>query len=64
MNEKPFYFVELSDIKLMRAAIEGRTDKSTLAAADLRNPSNIKAKRKIFKIFGLDADKGYSGNLS
>jgi hypothetical protein len=31
---------------------------------DLRNPSNIKIKREIFKFFGLDADKSYAENLS
>lgn len=30
---------------------------------DLKNPAHIKLKRKIFKAFGLDADKTYEENL-
>ena len=30
---------------------------------DLKNPTHIKLKRKIFKAFGLDADKTYEENL-
>ena len=30
---------------------------------DLRNPTHIELKRKIFKTFGLDADKTYEENL-
>ena len=30
---------------------------------DLRNPCLIELKRKIFKTFGLDADKTYEENL-
>ena len=30
---------------------------------DLKNPAHIELKRKIFKVFGLDADKTYKENL-
>ena len=30
---------------------------------DLKNPDHIELKRKIFKAFGLDADKTYEENL-
>ena len=30
---------------------------------DLKNPAHIELKRKIFKVFGLDADKTYEENL-
>jgi hypothetical protein len=30
---------------------------------DLKNPDHIELKRKVFKAFGLDADKSYEENL-
>ena len=30
---------------------------------DLKNPDHIELKRKVFKAFGLDADKSYDENL-
>jgi len=30
---------------------------------DFRNPAHIELKRKVFKAFGLDADKTYKENL-
>ena len=30
---------------------------------DLKNPAHIELKRKVFKAFGLDADKTYKENL-
>ena len=31
---------------------------------DLRNPKNAKDKEEIFKLFGLDANLDYAGNLN
>ena len=37
--------------------------KYSVLMVDLKNPAHIELKRKIFKAFGLDADKTYKENL-
>ena len=37
--------------------------KYSVLMIDLKNPAHIELKRKIFKAFGLDADKTYEENL-
>ena len=49
--------------RLEQIITEGIDNDSLLWKHDLRKKSNYKAKRRIFRSFGLDADKSYAENL-
>lgn len=74
LSEDPFrkeylnFYLDL-DVKILQKCISDKSNKPYWeqniynTMTDLRNPSNFGIKNKVFKAFGLDANKSYEQNL-